>query len=105
MTSPVAARSEPLYMDPATSDVFVLGERVHLTGMQRALLQLLNGRRGATVTYRQIYESVWRSEDYDPDRDKNNVQNLVAQLRARLERDPKKPSLIRTLGGVGYRLE
>ena len=59
--------------------------------------------RGRVVPVRMIYETVWH-ETYMP-ASNNTVMVHIRRLREKIEDDPKNPSLIKTVWGVGYKIE
>src|SRR5687767_12257971 len=89
---PPAARGTVLYVDPATRDVYVRGERVRLTPKEFALLKLLYGRRGSTVTYGVICEAIWGCSYAEAL--VTGIHNLVSRVRRKIEVDPDHPALI-----------
>src|SRR5438067_1281519 len=102
MPAPAAAHGELIYIDAATKDAYVRGERVRLTPAEFALLALLHARRGSLVTYGEICRRVW-GWDYTP-HVLTNVHNLVSRLRRKVEVDARRPTLIQSKEG-GYCLQ
>jgi two-component system KDP operon response regulator KdpE len=76
------------------------GERVHLTRTEWALLDALSEHPGKLLTQRWLLDRVWGS-GYDDDVDVLRV--FVSQLRRKIEPDPRRPRIIVTDPGVGYR--
>jgi len=66
------------------------------------LLQLLHDHRGEVLDRATIFDRVW-GEDYFPN--SRTLDQHVSRLRKRIEIDPNRPVLIRTVHGVGYRYE
>jgi DNA-binding response OmpR family regulator len=64
-----------------------------------AVLLFLASRAGQVVTRDDLLNEVWGYESYPSSR---TVDNHVAGLRAKLERDPSQPGHIKT-HGVGYK--
>jgi len=64
-------------------------------------LRAMAAHPGRVYTRRALLEAVWGDADY---RDPRTVDVHVRHLREKLERDPRKPELILTVRGVGYRL-
>ncbi len=50
----------------------------------------------------KIYEEVWGNDFMDS---KNTVMVHIRKLREKIELDPKKPEYIKTIWGVGYKIE
>ena len=76
------------------------GERVEMTRKEFAVLRYLAARAGQVVTRDDLLNGVWGFESYPSTR---TVDNHVAGLRAKLERDAPEPGHIRTVHGVGYK--
>jgi len=76
------------------------GKPVYLTAREFQLLRYLIERAGTTVARDELLRSVW---GYDSDTLTRTVDTHVASLRQKLEQNPKKPELILSVSGVGYR--
>lgn len=75
---------------------------LHLTAKEFAMLRLLADAEGAPVTRERFLDVVWGYNAFPTTR---TVDNHVATLRAKLEPNPDRPQWIKTVHGVGYRLE
>jgi DNA-binding response OmpR family regulator len=71
-----------------------------LTRKEFHLLRLLVSRSGEAVTRDELLNEVWGQETYVTTR---TVDTHVANLRSKLERDPRRPQRLITVHGVGYR--
>jgi DNA-binding response OmpR family regulator len=80
--------------------VFVGGKRVHLTSTELHLLSVLVQHRGCVVSHASLLTQVWGPEHASELR---LLRLYINYLRRKLERNPSKPSLIRSEWGVGYR--
>jgi len=76
------------------------GKAIDMTRKEFAILRLLAGRAGEVVTRDDLLNDVWGYEAYPVSR---TVDNHVAGLRAKLERDAANPEHIKTVHGVGYK--
>ncbi len=65
------------------------------------LLLLLYKNAGQVVTKEQIIKKVWHNELFD----ENALSVSIHELRKYVETDPKRPEAIKTVKGIGYRLE
>ncbi len=90
-----------LEIDEATREVRRAGEPVELTSTEFDVLAVLLRARGRVLTREQIVDAVWGPGHHGTLR---TVDNFVAQLRAKLEEDPARPTVLLTARGVGYRL-
>jgi DNA-binding response OmpR family regulator len=88
-------------VDPATHVVTRAGREVELTVREFAVLHFLAQRAGEVVSREQLLEHVW---DEGEDGSSNVVDVYVGYLRKKLEQ-PFGRELIRTVRGVGFRLE
>ncbi|MGH9305764.1 MAG: response regulator [Acidimicrobiales bacterium] len=89
-------------LDPARHEVTVRGENVHLPLKEFELLELLLTNAGRVLTRDILIGRVW-GHDYFGDTKTLDVH--IKRLRARLESDPARPTLITTIRGLGYRYE
>lgn len=92
----------PIRLDESCYEVTVYGESVQLNPTEFKILTLLMESPGRVYTKRQIYEHAWE-EDYHGD--DNTIMVHMSHLRDKLEKDAKKPEFIKTIRGVGYRME
>ena len=76
------------------------GQPIEMTRKEFAILRYLASRAGEVVTRDELLNDVWGFESYPTSR---TVDNHVAGLRAKLEKDPARPVHIRTVHGVGYK--
>jgi len=77
-------------------------KEVHLTAKEFAMLRLLAEAAGEPVTRERFLDAVWGYAAFPTTR---TVDNHIATLRHKLEQDPDAPRWIKTVHGVGYRLE
>jgi DNA-binding response OmpR family regulator len=75
---------------------------VHLTAREFSMLRLLAESEGQPVTRDQFLDIVWGYGAFPTTR---TVDNHVASLRRKLEKDAENPRWIKTVHGVGYKLE
>ena len=67
-----------------------------------AILCLLAGHPNRVYSTDEIFEQVWKEQVYEVN---NTVMVHIRRLREKIEDDPKNPSLIKTVWGVGYKIE
>jgi DNA-binding response OmpR family regulator len=75
---------------------------VHLTAKEFAMLRLLAEAQGEPVSRERFLDIVWGYTAFPTTR---TVDNHIASLRAKIEKNPEEPKWIQTVHGVGYRLE
>ncbi|OOC54245.1 MULTISPECIES: response regulator transcription factor [Nocardiopsis] len=96
--APPALEYAGIRLDPFRREVHRSGAYVHLTRKQFAVLEVLMTAGGGVVSAETLLERAW-DENADPFT--NAVRITISTLRKRLG----EPSAIRTVPGVGYRLE
>ena len=89
-------------LEPETRRCYVRGEEIKLRRKEFELLQLLLANVGLVLTREVLIDRIWGT-DYVGDTKTLDVH--VKRLRALIEQDPKSPTLITTVRGVGYRLD
>jgi len=77
-------------------------QALHLTAKEFAMLRLMAETPGQPVSRERFLDVVWGYTTFPTTR---TVDNHIASLRARIERDPNAPRWIKTVHGVGYKLE
>ena len=75
---------------------------IELTKTEYRILELLMQRPGQIFTKQQIFDYAW-DEEYVAD--DSTIMVHISNLRAKIETDPKNPTLIRTIKGLGYKFE
>ena len=75
---------------------------VHLTAKEISMLRLLAGAEGEPVSREKFLDVVWGYTAFPTTR---TVDNHIASLRAKLEKNPDAPRWLKTVHGVGYKLD
>lgn len=75
---------------------------VQLTAKEFAMLRLMAETEGEPVTRQRFLDVVWGYTAFPTTR---TVDNHIASLRAKLEHNPDTPHWIKTVHGVGYKLD
>jgi DNA-binding response OmpR family regulator len=96
-SSETVLRLGPMHIDLLTQQVRVDGSDIELTRKEFNLLALLAQRPGVVIPREQIISEVWPATGQLLGR---TLEVHVASLRSKLRR----PTLIETVRGVGYRL-
>lgn len=102
---PVSSASQALVLgeieiDAATRVVKVRGEQVNLTAREFDLLMHFAEHPQRVFRRSQLLDDVW---GYGHEGYEHTVNAHINRLRAKIEKDPRKPELISTVWGVGYR--
>ncbi len=90
-----------LLVDLAAHRVTLHGVALHFTPTEFKLLARLVRSVGRVVTHRQLLTDVWGAEFTEHT---HYLRLYMAQLRAKIEKDPAEPRHLLTETGVGYRL-
>ncbi|MBN1563310.1 MAG: response regulator transcription factor [Anaerolineae bacterium] len=102
MSSPILVAG-PLKLDSNTHQVIVDDDEAHaiqLTATEHRLLRYMMEHADQALSPQHLLEAVW---DYPPETgDPDLVRAHVRNLRAKLEAGESRPSVIRTIHGVGY---
>ena len=91
-----------IVIDRSAMTVTKAGEDLQLTPTELRLLLELSRRPGQALSRQQLLRLVW---EHDYLGDSRLVDACVQRLRAKIEDVPSSPTLIRTVRGVGYRLD
>ncbi|OFN22547.1 response regulator transcription factor [Staphylococcus sp. HMSC055C03] len=87
---------------PEYFEVYKNNELLELTPKEFELLLYLIERQGSVITREHMLNSVW---NYEFTGDSRIVDVHISHLRDKLEENPKQPKLIKTVRGLGYKLE
>jgi DNA-binding response OmpR family regulator len=77
-------------------------KQIHLTAKEFAMLRLMAEAEGEPVTRERFLDLVWGYAAFPTTR---TVDNHIASLRAKIESNPDSSRWIKTVHGVGYKLE
>ncbi len=94
-------RWRDLHIDFRRRRVKMRGQEIHLTPTEYDLLRMITQHAGHVLTHTELLTQVW-GEEY-----RNDLAILrvnISRLRQKLEDDPREPSYIVTVPGIGYTL-
>ena len=102
---PLRAMPDELHFDDVSIDFRSYQARkgdqaLELTRKEFHLLRLLASRASEAVTREELLDEVWGLGNYPTTR---TVDTHVANLRSKLEPDPRHPAHLVTVHGIGYR--
>ena len=105
MAPPLAATEAPvsvgeLRLDPARHEVTRGGQAVSLSAMEFRLLEFFLRHRGRVYTRTQLLDQVWGQDRFVEPR---TVDVHIRRLREKIEDDPRRPRLVLTVRGMGYK--
>ncbi len=79
------------------------GNDLYLSALEYRLLLVFINNRGAVLSRTQLLEAIWDiAGEFVND---NTLTVYIKRLREKLERDPQDPQIIKTVRGLGYRLD
>jgi two-component system, OmpR family, alkaline phosphatase synthesis response regulator PhoP len=87
---------------PEKYEAYFAGELIELTPKEFELLLYLVTNKGRVLTRDQLLSAVWK---YDFAGDTRIVDVHISRLRDKIEKNSKKPIYIKTIRGLGYKLE
>jgi DNA-binding response OmpR family regulator len=92
----------PIRLDLENRRVRSLGKSTKLTPRLITLLQILMDKHGEVVEREALFKKVWET-NYTGDTRTLDVH--ISWLRRAIELDPDNPKFLKTIRGVGYRLD
>lgn len=102
VSSSAGIRIGDLYIDGRTRQVERSGESIPMTAREFDLLYFLAQHPGQVFNRDQLIDAVW---DVHAVSDPGTVTVHIRRIRAKLEPDPSRPRYLKTVWGVGYKLE
>jgi len=96
-----AVRVGPLELRLGALAAYYDGKPIELTSYEFAILRALAERSGRVLSREQILELVRGNSEDAFDR---SIDVRISRIRQKLGEDPRHPSIIRTIRGVGYML-
>lgn len=79
------------------------GRDLYLSALEYRLLLMFINHRGAVLTRMQLLESIWDiAGEFVND---NTLTVYIKRLREKIEEDPQNPMIIKTVRGMGYKVE
>ncbi|MCR8644522.1 response regulator transcription factor [Paenibacillus sp. N1-5-1-14] len=94
---------DDLIISPNEHKVIVRGQEAVLTPIEFSILELLATHRGQVFNMDKIYHSVWK--DPSPYYSENTIMVHIRNIREKIELNPREPQIIKTVWGVGYKIE
>ena len=92
-----------LIMDTERGIVTKGGAEIPLSALEYRLLLVFVNHRGRLLSRSKLLEDIW---DMGGDFVKDNTLTVyIKRLREKIEDDPQNPSLIKTVRGMGYRMD
>jgi DNA-binding response OmpR family regulator len=100
--TPTRLRLGETHIDLARQTAVRGRKALHLTAKEFAMLRLMAEAAGEPVSRERFLDAVWGYTAFPTTR---TVDNHIASLRGKLEPNPEEPRWLKTVHGVGYKLE
>lgn len=91
-----------LIINKENHKVNAYGRDVKLTPIEFDILYLLASNVGRVFSTDEIFERVWNEKMYDAN---NTVMVHIRRIREKIEMDSRNAQIIKTVWGVGYKIE
>lgn len=92
-----------LLVDAVKGTVFRNGEEIFLSAMEYRLLLVFLNHKGEILSRNRLLEEIWDiAGEFVND---NTLTVYIKRLREKIEENPQNPLLIKTVRGLGYKLE
>ena len=94
---------DDIQVDTEKAIVKKKGTIINLSALEYKLLTLFIDHRGKLLTRDQLLDEIWNiAGDFVND---NTVTVYIKRLREKIENDPTNPKIIKTVRGLGYRMD
>lgn len=93
---------EHISINKEAHQVIAYGKEVKLTPIEFDILYLLATNVGKVFSTEEIFEGVWNEKMYEAN---NTVMVHIRRLREKIELDSRNAQIIKTVWGVGYKIE
>lgn len=91
----------PFTMDLLKMECYKDGELLSFTGREFTLFRFLLENPGQVFSKEQLYRQIWNDVVVDD----NTITVYIKRIRAKIEPDPRKPVYLKTVRGIGYRMD
>ena len=91
-----------LCMNQETHECTLYGKELSLTPIEFSILWLLLENRGKVISSEKLFEEVWGEKYLESN---NTVMVHIRRLREKMKEPPRNPKFIKTVWGVGYKIE
>ncbi len=92
-----------LSMNINTHECSLNGTPIVLTPTEFAILRILLERKGTVVSAEDIFHEIWKDEYYT--KSNNTITVHIRHLREKMNDTVENPKYIKTIWGVGYKIE
>ncbi len=93
---------EGLVIDEKKHRCLLYEKEIEFTPIEFDILLYLAKRRGQVVSSEELFEKVWKEKYFDSN---NTVMVHIRRIREKLNENTKNPKFIKTVWGVGYKID
>ena len=91
-----------LTIDDELKKVVVDGKEVKLTPTEYNILKFLTKNKGKVYSIEDIYTHIWQEECFSAE---NIIAVHIRHIREKIEINPKEPTYLKVIWGIGYKIE
>ena len=91
-----------LEINEVTHKCLLYEKEIDLTPLEFDILHYLANNKGHVVSSEELFEKVWKEKYLE---NNNTVMVHIRRIREKLKEDTKNPRFIKTVWGVGYKIE
>ncbi len=102
MEADVELKCFDIVLNKSAGSVTKAGQGIELTKTEFLILELLMQNQGRILTKQQIFDYAWDGEYIADD---NTIMVHISNLRAKIEENPRTPKMVKTIKGLGYKME
>ncbi len=92
-----------LVLNVRTHECLLDGKPLALTPTEFSILQILLAQKGRVVSAEGLFHEIWKEEYYN--KSNNTITVHIRHLREKMGDTVEKPKYIKTIWGVGYKIE
>lgn len=91
-----------LIIDEKSHEVTLYDKLINLTPTEFDILLLLAKNKGTVFSAEEIFKRIWKEKYFEGN---NTVMVHIRRVREKIEDNPREPMIIKTVWGVGYKIE
>jgi two-component system response regulator VanR len=92
-----------LVMDISTHECLLNEKPLELTPTEFSILRILLEEKGKVVSSEELFHEIWKEEFYN--KSNNTITVHIRHLREKMDDTAENPKYIKTVWGVGYKIE
>ena len=92
-----------LVMNIKTHECLLDEKELNLTPTEFSILRILCQRKGEVVSSEELFHEIWQDEYYS--KSNNTITVHIRHLREKMNDSVERPKYIKTIWGVGYKIE